>query len=185
MKVLLLVGPSGSGKDTLLRSAKNHFGQNGRLGFVRRYITRPPDDNEDNFYVDAKGFLILKKSDFFISTWQAHQNHYGISRHAINGNSGHQSLLCSISRDAISDFETTFAHTTTIHVTASMDALRQRLRMRGREQASEIEKRLERAAKPVRAKDLITFDNSSDLQRSITNFIALLENLEQHQERFT
>lgn len=177
MQIILLVGPSGSGKDTLLRSAKKHFGINGNLGFVRRYITRPPDLDEDNYYIDTEGFLTLRDSRFFISSWQAHNNFYGISHHSMTGQNGHTTLLCSISRSAIVDFETRFKKTTTIHITASEDILRHRLQKRDREDRQDIEKRLGRANQMVVAKDLIRFDNSADKEQSVSNFISILSAL--------
>lgn len=177
MKVILVVGPSGSGKDTLLRNARGHFCKTRDLGFIRRYITRPPDRNEDNFYIDPKGFLTLKECRFFLSTWQAHGNYYGISNHSMKSGNNYIPLLCSISRDAIVDFEKEFPNTTTIHITAAKDILRQRLQKRGRENPEEIENRLKRATRPVVARNLITFDNSTQLGESITNFISLLSEL--------
>ncbi len=64
MSIILLTGPSGSGKDSLLRHARTHFPSE-RLTFARRYITRPPDSNEDNFFVDDHAFACLQQSGFF------------------------------------------------------------------------------------------------------------------------
>lgn len=177
MNVILIVGPSGSGKDTLLRSAKKHFGPTDKLSFVRRYITRPPSKDEDNFYLDQEGFLTLKECQFFVSTWQAHNNYYGIARHALTSDKKHYGLLCSISRRAVTDFEEKFANTTTIHVSAREDILLERLKERGRENREDIEKRLHRATRKVEARELITFDNSDPLDKTIPSFLSLLDEL--------
>ncbi len=177
MRVLLVVGPSGSGKDTLLRSARKYFAGQDRLAFVRRYITRPPDRNEDNYYLDPAAFTLLNNAGFFLSTWRAHDNFYGIPYHALAESGGVGGVLCSISRSAVGDFERHFPHTTTILVTAREEVLRQRLKGRGREDASAVRKRLERAGRPVFARDLVIFDNSRDLERSTSMFIELLERL--------
>lgn len=180
MRVVLVVGPSGSGKDSLLRGAREYFGETGSLGFVRRYITRPPDSNEDNYYIDPTGFALLKKLNFFISSWQAHGNHYGIPCHALGSTDSvdsHDLLLLSISRSAIVDFEQIHDTVTTIQIKVKEDVLRERLKGRGRENDQEIQKRLERAKQLVVARDLITFDNSIDLDRSRSNFNDLLEKL--------
>ncbi len=180
MRVVLVVGASGAGKDSLLRGAREYFGESGRLGFIRRYITRPPDSNEDNYYIDPTGFVLLKRLNFFISTWQAHGNHYGIPCHALGSPdsvNGHELLILSISRSAIADFEQIHDTVTTIQVKVKENVLRERLKRRGRENDLAIQRRLERAKRPVVARDLITFDNSSDLDRSRANFNDLLEQL--------
>ncbi len=177
MRIVLVVGPSGAGKDSLLRGARRYFGANGKLGFVRRYITRPPDASEDNYYIDPTGFLLLERADFFISTWRAHGNHYGIPRHTLEGERQHELLLISISRSAIADFERRYDLVSTIQVTVQEDILYERLVGRGRENGPEIEKRLGRARNPVVARDLIVFDNSGDFISSKANFIDLLQRL--------
>ena len=61
-QIVLVVGASGVGKDTLLKEAQNKMSFN----FVKRYITREPDKNEQNYYVEENAFEVLKNSDFFI-----------------------------------------------------------------------------------------------------------------------
>ncbi len=177
MKLILLVGPSGSGKDTLLRAARTRFAASRELDFVRRYITRPPDNNEDNYYVDNTCFNFLKGNGFFVSDWQAHGNAYGVPGHALSGDFRHEKLLCSISRGAVNDFEGVHENVTVLQVTAPWDILRERLLARGRENEADVEKRLQRAARPVKAKNLITFDNSAALEKSQRDFICLLETI--------
>lgn len=175
MNIILVVGPSGSGKDTLLRSARNSFAGKSSIAFARRYITRPPDENEDNYYVDAIGFDHLQKSGFFLSTWQAHQNYYGVAEHMVGGHNRYSTIVCSISRSAIWDFDSRYENTLTIHVTAEKDVLKERLLKRGRERMADIERRLARAEKKPEARNLLVFDNSSDLQKSCARFSSILK----------
>jgi phosphonate metabolism protein PhnN/1,5-bisphosphokinase (PRPP-forming) len=177
MKVILLVGPSGSGKDTLLRTARRQFENTGKITLVRRYITRPPGHDEDNYYVDNTCFSILKMNNFFISCWQAHGNEYGIPHHIFKAHDGIATFLCSISREAVSDFEHAFQNVIVVQVTVPQMILRQRLQKRGRENPSDIEQRIKRSTKPFQAKNLVTFDNSADLEHSQQDFIALLQSM--------
>jgi ribose 1,5-bisphosphokinase len=178
MNIIAVVGPSGSGKDTLLRYAATAFSQRQDIALARRYITRPPDKNEDNYYIDPVGFQHLQKTGFFLSTWQAHRNSYGIAKHITDGGNGCSTIVCSISRSAVADFESRF-FTTTILVTAREEILKERLLQRGRESEKDVEKRLLRAQRTVQAWNLITFDNSDDLEKSSASFITLLRQLHQ------
>jgi len=180
MKVILVVGPSGAGKDTLLRMAREHFAAIPTLGFARRYITRPPGVDEDNYYVDEVGFSFLEKAAFFVSSWRAHRNCYGVPRHEINQNNGRETrktVITSVSRSSIADFERACKTPITILVTARLEILEKRLLSRGRESAEKVKSRLQRAHKPLSTNNYISFDNSGELLQSQNNFISLLEKL--------
>jgi ribose 1,5-bisphosphokinase len=177
MNIILVVGPSGSGKDTLLRKAANFFARQSTITFARRYITRPPDTNEQNYYIDQLGFLHLEQTGFFLSTWRAHGNMYGIAKHSLARENRCDTVICSISRNAVADFEAQWRHITTILVTADKDVLHQRLLRRKREDEKDIDRRLARAELAVKARNMISFDNSANLEQSSTAFIALLHRL--------
>ncbi len=170
IKIVLIVGASGVGKDSLLKSIKNQP----TINFVKRYITRQPDQNESNYYVDKEAFNILDKKNFFVSTWQAHENYYGIARFDIKEGLN----IISISRSAIKDFESQYVNVTTINITVSKDILKQRLENRGRETKEQIEKRLNRKYENLNAKKLIEFDNSDPLENSSKKFINLIQRIE-------
>lgn len=175
MRIVLLVGVSGTGKDSLLRIGRRHFKQHPDIIFVRRYITRPPDENENNYYLDTMAFSCLRQQNFFLSHWQAHGNHYGIGYHQV---SGPDLIICSISRTAIKDFETHFpGRVTVILITVPANILRTRLQQRKREDDDAIKKRLARAEMRIKATHLIRFDNSDPLEITGPKFTRLLTSL--------
>lgn len=170
-KIVLIVGPSGVGKDTLLKSARKEL--KGEVNFVRRYITRKPDKNEKNYFLDDFAFEILKHNSFFASTWNAHGNYYGIAKNSIKNKVN----VISISRSKISDFEKLYDKVYTINITVPKEELRNRLLLRKRESIEEIEKRLNRSYEKIEAKKLIEFDNSKDIEESSKEFIDLIKKL--------
>ncbi len=169
-KIILIVGASGVGKDTLLKSIKDKTD----INFVKRYITRVPDDNEHNYYIDDEAFDRLKKDDFFISTWEAHTNKYAIAKNQIVDGLN----LISVSRGAIKDFENYFDDVITIEITLSKDILYKRLKNRGRETEEQIQKRLERSYSKIEAKQIIQFDNSKSIKESLIDFLELLQRID-------
>ncbi|ADG92012.1 guanylate kinase/L-type calcium channel region [Arcobacter nitrofigilis DSM 7299] len=168
-QIVLIVGASGVGKDTLLKNLQNKIQAN----FVTRYITRKPDENENNYYIDEITFEKLKKDDFFISTWEAHNNKYAIAKNQIKNGLN----IISISRGAIKEFEDNFKNVTTIEITLPKEILYKRLKNRARENEEEIQKRLNRSYTKIEAKNIIQFDNSDSIEQSTKNFITLLERI--------
>lgn len=176
MQIILIVGASGTGKDSLLRSARSYYRNDSRFYFTKRYITRAADTNEDNYHLDRAGFQILKNHGYFITDWSANGHLYGIPWSAFEKANG-GTLFCSVSRTAIASFEKQFDQVTTIQITAKPDMLLDRLTKRGRESDSAIKARIARAQEPCHAKNLITFDNSAPLSKTTIAFIDLLPQL--------
>jgi phosphonate metabolism protein PhnN/1,5-bisphosphokinase (PRPP-forming) len=171
-KIVLIIGPSGAGKDTLIKEAKKEFKE--KINFVKRYITRESDVNESNYYIDEYAFEILRHNSYFASSWNAHGNFYGIPKRFIKNGIN----LISISRGRIKDFENLYEKVYTINITLPKEILKQRLLKRGRENKEDIEKRVQREYKKIEAKNLIEFDNLASIEDSKKNFISLLKRIE-------
>jgi ribose 1,5-bisphosphokinase len=171
-KVILIVGASGVGKDTLIKEAKKELKK--KFNFTRRYITRKPDKNEKNFFLEESTFNLLKENNFFISSWEAHNDFYGISKDSIKNKTN----IVSISRSKIGDFEKNFDKVYVINITLNDTELKRRLIKRGRENIKEIEKRLERKYDKIEAKNLTVFQNDKSFDDSIKAFIHILKEID-------
>ena len=95
----------------------------------------------------------------------------------IRQGNGYSTIVCSVSRSAIEDFDSRYDNTLTINVTAEKDILRERLLKRGRENEADIEQRLARAEKEIKANHLVIFDNSRNLRESCARFTSLVQNM--------
>lgn len=171
-KIILIVGASGVGKDSLIKEAKKDLKK--EFNFVKRYITRKPDKNEKNYFLENCAFELLKDNDYFISSWEAHENFYGISKNSIKNRLN----IISISRSKISDFEKNFKNVYVINITLNKEELKNRLIKRGRETLEEIQKRLDRSYDKIEAKNLINFENDKSFQESKEAFIKLLKEID-------
>jgi ribose 1,5-bisphosphokinase len=167
IKIILIVWPSGAGKDTLINSIKGKIDAN----FVKRHITRASDSSEQNYFVNHEEFKKLKYEGFFISTWSAHSHQYGIAKNEIKDGIN----IISVSRSVIQDFEKEFNKVATINITVPRDELYKRLKNRNREGEEMIQERLKRSYNHIEAKMLLDFDNQAPLQKSSSKFLNLVE----------
>ena len=62
-KIVLIVGASGVGKDTLLKQVKTKIDAH----FVKRHITRIPDSHEENYYINDDEYLDLNNLSLEVS----------------------------------------------------------------------------------------------------------------------
>ncbi|MGB3750116.1 MAG: AAA family ATPase [Arcobacteraceae bacterium] len=172
-KIILIVGPSGVGKDTLIDYVKKELNEDDDYNFINRYITSIPDENEKNYYLEEEAFRILDDQDFFISAWYAHKNCYGIAKNDILEGIN----IISISREHISDFEEKYEHVTTIHVTLPKLMLLERLRLRRRESEAQIMQRVKRSYEKIESKNLIEFENVKKIDKSAKAFMKIIKSI--------
>jgi len=172
-KIILIVGPSGVGKDTLINYLKKELDNNDDYNFINRYITRIPDENEKNYYLGEEAFRILNDQGFFVSSWYAHKNCYGIAKNDILEGIN----IISISRKHISDFEENYEHVTTVHVTLPKLMLLERLRLRKRESEAQIMQRIKRSYEKIESKNLIEFENVKKIDKSAKAFLQIIKSI--------
>ncbi|MBR1199434.1 phosphonate metabolism protein/1,5-bisphosphokinase (PRPP-forming) PhnN [Bradyrhizobium sp. AUGA SZCCT0240] len=143
-RLILVVGPSGAGKDTLLGLARAACADDGTIAFPRRVITRQASASEDNEEVSAGTFEAALARDEYAMHWEAHGHRYAISR-AIDDEirAGH-TVVGNVSRTIIPAMRQAYADVTVISITAPPNVLADRLAMRNRSSDGRIEHRLSR-----------------------------------------
>jgi ribose 1,5-bisphosphokinase len=138
--LVLVVGPSGAGKDTLLNLARTALADDTRFRFVRRVITRPAETGgEDHEPVSDTEFAVR---DFALS-WEAHGLHYGIPADVADDIARGMVVVANVSRSIIAEAAARFP-VRVIEVTAPAEVLAARLWARGRETAADVAQRLAR-----------------------------------------
>jgi phosphonate metabolism protein PhnN/1,5-bisphosphokinase (PRPP-forming) len=142
--LILVVGPSGAGKDTLLNGAREALGEHSRIRFVRRVITRPGDMGEEaHESVSEQEFELREQVGDFALSWRAHGLRYGIPSDISMDLAHGRVVIANVSRAVVADAATRFP-VAVIEVTAPADVLSQRLAERGREAADDVARRLAR-----------------------------------------
>lgn len=178
--LLYVMGPSGAGKDTLLRHARQRF-DGGDIVFAHRYITRDPVAGDENFIALTRGeFDARARSGLFAFHWQAHGVRYGIGVEIDVWRAAGAMVVVSGSR---AHFQAALADDSSvipILVTASADILASRLATRARETDAAITARLARAADAtIDHPRLEIVDNSGSIDAARTRFVELLSRLTQ------
>jgi guanylate kinase len=151
--LIIVSGPSGAGKSALVKHALQSLSN---LKFSVSYTTRSPRRTEQHgveyFFVDREKFQELIDSDDLLEWAEVHENYYGTSRTFIDN-------LMEQGEDVILDVDIQGAHTLRqkrpdaveiFVLPPSFQVLRERLRRRGLDDESVIEKRLTIACKEIR-----------------------------------
>ena len=117
--LVLVVGPSGAGKDTLIRLARAHFAPADDVLFVRRAITRPEDrDGEGHLPMTPVEFDAAERDGRFAVHWHAHGLRYGIPA-IVDAHVGSGGVaVANGSRAALPLFFARYLNLAVVHVTA-------------------------------------------------------------------
>lgn len=177
--LIVIVGPSGAGKDTLLNEIRMDPSLAASLHFVKRAITRNFVQDAEKFWpMSTEEFIKAKERNVFCVTWEAHGLHYGVHQTAFDlVETGHIVVLNG-ARRALSDLQNTFKNMVVINITADPDVLAMRLVERGREDAAKISDRLKQQNLAVGPDfDVINIDNSGSLATALVNLKTTLKNL--------
>lgn len=182
--LILVVGPSGAGKDSLIAAARLGLAAEGRFVFPRREITRDPAlGGEDFVAVSAEEFAARERAGHYALSWRAHGLCYGMPRTIEAALAEGRAVVVNASRAVIPEARRRYGTLRVVLVSAPREALAARLAARGREDAAEISARLDRVAPPVAGPDVVGFVNDCPLAAAAPAFVALLRRLAAEGER--
>ncbi|MDE2384051.1 MAG: phosphonate metabolism protein/1,5-bisphosphokinase (PRPP-forming) PhnN [Alphaproteobacteria bacterium] len=179
--LILVVGPSGAGKDSLLRAAMAHFAGDARFVFPRRVVTRATHpDTEDHDSLSTDEFEAVHLRGGFALHWQAHGLSYGVPASVRGDMALGGMVIVNVSRAIIADAAKAFPRLAVIEVTAPPEILMARLAARGRGADGNISQRLARKPAPYPpGLNLLTIVNDETLQQAGQAFIRAIERLAQ------
>jgi ribose 1,5-bisphosphokinase len=183
-RLIYLMGPSGSGKDSLLQAARAPLEAHG-CRFARRVITRSAESvGEDALGVTPAEFERLEGEGAFALSWRANGLAYGIPCEIDEWLNAGQDVLINGSRGHLEAARQRYPDLLAILLQVDEAVLRQRLLARGRETPEQIEQRLARSrrlsvAGTAAETSLITLDNSGPLQQTVSRLLQLLDETRQ------
>jgi ribose 1,5-bisphosphokinase len=179
-RLIYLMGPSGAGKDSLIDASRQTLR---RLGcdVVRRVITRSAESlGEDALGVSQAEFERLGQQGGFALHWRANGLDYGIPAQIDEWLGLGRNVLVNGSREHLVEARRRYPTLLPILLTVKSEVLRHRLVQRGRENADEIEARLQRndlflASTSSDTIPVMHLDNSGELAVTVEHFLELLE----------
>lgn len=175
-QLIYVVGPSGSGKDSIIQALSEHK----QVTVMRRVITRQGDSiGEVADAVDANTFEQMKADGQFSMSWQANGLSYGIPLSMDTYLQAGHVVVVNGSRKYCETLSQQYPNALVVLVTVKTELLRKRLEQRNRESSLEIEQRLQRNA--LFEQNLLNnfeqwnlryfmLDNSAELMQTVEQF---------------
>jgi phosphonate metabolism protein PhnN/1,5-bisphosphokinase (PRPP-forming) len=174
-RLVLVVGPSGAGKDRLIGGAKAQLAADHGFHFPRREVTRPVHaGSEDHIAITERQFHEGREAGRYFLSWRAHGLGYGIPADISVRLLAGVDVVANVSRGVIGDAMTLYPRTEVTLVTAPASVLAERLSVRGREAESDIERRLECSDKPLPAAPAATIVNDGAFEHALHTFLDFL-----------
>jgi ribose 1,5-bisphosphokinase len=143
-RLVLVVGPSGAGKDTLIALACVALRDDPAVVFPRRVVTRSASASEAHDTLSEDAFERAARAGAFALTWDAHGLRYGIPIGIDADIRAARTVVCNVSRTIIAPARRRYAAVVVALVTAPPEVLAARLKARSRGSDGDIAQRLAR-----------------------------------------
>jgi ribose 1,5-bisphosphokinase len=171
-----VVGPSGAGKDTLLRLAQAACTDDQNVVFPRRVVTRESSAAEDNIAMSPDEFRRgIDHGDFAVH-WEAHGHSYALPLDINDDIRAGRAVVVNVSRTVIAALRQAYANVVVVAITAPPDVLAQRLAARARHSDGNIADRLSRSVEDVSAQADVTILNAGSADYHGRQLVRVIRN---------
>ena len=171
--LILVVGNSGSGKDSIINGASEKYPLDlKKVYIVKRYITRPPSENEDNYFISSEEFNEMGKKGKFALQWHIYGLDYGVSIEIEDWLKNGHTVIVNVSRTIINDTRRKYKNLKVVFIDVPLEITLQRLKIRERESEQGLKERIERARNNQKFPEAdFEIDNSGELDEAINQFL--------------
>lgn len=176
-RLVLVVGPSGAGKDTLLGLARAACAGDRSVVFPRRVVTREASAFEDNEQVGFETFRQARASGGFAVHWEAHGHGYGLPRAIEDDLRAGRTVVANVSRTVIDAVRHAYATVTVVSITAPPEILQRRLAARARDSDGQVEDRLKRAVSDAAAVPDLTIINIGSAEHHARELARIIKGI--------
>src|SRR5690606_17778652 len=137
--LVLVVGPSGVGKDTLIDGARRALDGDARFSFVRRLVTAPSAGaGDEHDEIEADLFHQLEAAGRLALCWDAHGRRYALPLSVDTDLALGRIVVASISRHAVLDARRKYPNAAVLLISAEISCRAERLLKRGRENPDQV-----------------------------------------------
>ena len=159
-----MVGPSGSGKDTLIRLAREQLKDEPRVHFVRRSVTRPIDGSEDHEPISRDEFADRVTNDIFGLHWQAHGLCYGLPNSELQWLGLGHVVIANVSRTMQAEVTLRFPRHLFVEIAANEEIRAARIGERKRASDGDPLHRLSRTVTFQRTDRTVVIENNDEAE---------------------
>ncbi|MCK1279300.1 phosphonate metabolism protein/1,5-bisphosphokinase (PRPP-forming) PhnN [Bradyrhizobium sp. 61] len=175
-RLVLVVGPSGAGKDTLLRLAQAACVDDHDIVFPRRVVTRESSEAEDNMAMSQDEFRRACEHGDFAVHWEAHGHSYALPLEINDDILAGRAVVANVSRTVIGALRRAYANVVVVAITAPPDVLAQRLAARARHSDGNIADRLARSVDDASANADVTILNAGGADYHSRQLVRVIRN---------
>jgi ribose 1,5-bisphosphokinase len=173
-RLVLVVGPSGAGKDTLLGLAQAACAEDADILFPRRVVTRESSAAEDNIAMSADEFRRALEQGSFAVHWEAHGHAYALPIEINDDIRAGRTIVANVSRTVLGDLRRAYASVVVVSITAPPEVLAERLAARARVSDGNIEARLSRSVDEASAD--VTILNAGSAEYHSRQLVRVIRN---------
>jgi ribose 1,5-bisphosphokinase len=177
-RLVLVVGPSGAGKDTLIGLAQSACADRQDVVFPRRIVTREASAHEPNLSVTPAEFDMARARGDFALHWDAHGLRYGLPASIADDLAAGRTVVANVSRTVVAAarqrFRPLHVDVIAVLVTAPPEVLAARLAQRERASDGSLDARLSRSAALADIVPDLTVSNTGHAEDHARDLLAAI-----------